>query len=143
MQDADGHEAHHGAFQERKRPQRYECYVALMSNALDFELSTYAEATSQQCWKDAMMEEYESIMKNDVWEIVPRPNGKSVMTLKWIFKIKHGVDGSIEKYKVRFVARGFSQKEGVNYDEMLSPIYRYTSIKMIITLASTMGWRLH
>jgi hypothetical protein len=56
-----------------------------------------------------MMEEYQSIMKNDVWEVVLRPEGKSVVTSMWIYKIKHAADGSIEKYKARFVARGFSQ----------------------------------
>ena len=75
------------------------CYVALMSNILNSEPSTYDEAVGQQYWKEAMMEEYESIMKNDVWEVVPRPDGKSVVTLKWIFKIKHAVDGSIDKYR--------------------------------------------
>ena len=64
-----------------------------------------------------MIEEYQSIMKNDVWDVVPRPKGKSVVTSKWIYKIKHAADGSIEKYKERFVARGFSQKEGVDYEE--------------------------
>lgn len=48
-------------------------------------------------WKYAMAEEYESIMKNDVWDVVPRPKGKSVVTSKWLFKVKHGLDGSIEK----------------------------------------------
>ena len=51
-----------------------------------------------------MTKEYQSIMKNDVWDIVPRPEGKSVVTSKWIYKIKHAVDGSVEKYKARFVA---------------------------------------
>ena len=51
-----------------------------------------------------MIKEYQPIMKNDVWEIVPRPENKSVMTSKWIYKIKHTTDGSIEKYKARFVA---------------------------------------
>jgi hypothetical protein len=55
-----------------------------------------------------MMEEYQSIMKNDVWKIVLRPEGNSVVTSKWIYKIKNAVDGNIEKYKERFVARGFS-----------------------------------
>jgi phenylalanyl-tRNA synthetase alpha subunit len=71
----------------------------------------------QQVWRDAMMEEYQSIMKNDVWEIVSRPEGKSMVTSKWIYKIKHAADDNIEKYKARFVARGFSQKEGVDYEE--------------------------
>jgi hypothetical protein len=62
--------------------------MALMSHIIDFEPSSYEEATGQQVWKDAMMEEYQSIMKNDVWEIVSRPEGKSVVTSKWIYKIK-------------------------------------------------------
>ena len=57
-----------------------------------------------------MIEEYQSIMKNDVWEVVSRPEGKSIVPSKWIYKIKHATDESIEKYKERFVARGFSQK---------------------------------
>ena len=63
-----------------------------------------------------MTEEYESIMKNDVWEVVPRPQGKTIVTSKWLYKIKHATYGSMEKYKVHFVARGLSQKEGIDYD---------------------------
>ena len=66
---------------------------------------------------DATIEEYKSIMKNDVWEVVPRPTGKSVVTSRWLYKIKHAADGSVENYKARFVARGFTQKEGIDYDE--------------------------
>ena len=65
------------------------------------------------------------------------------MISKWIFKIKHRVDGSVEKHKARFVARGFSQKEGIDYDEKFAPVDRYTSIRTIIAIASTMGWKLH
>jgi hypothetical protein len=55
-----------------------------------------------------MMEEYNSIMKNDVLEVVPRPKGKSVVTSRWLYKLKHVADGIIEKYKAFFVAWGFS-----------------------------------
>jgi hypothetical protein len=58
-----------------------------------------------------MMEEYQSIMKNDVWEVVMRPEGKLVVTSKWIYKIKHVADNNIEKYKVRFVAREGSPRK--------------------------------
>jgi hypothetical protein len=64
---------------------------------------------------EAMVEEYASIMKNDVWEIVPRSEGKSIVTSKWLYKIKYVADGSIEKYNACFVARGFSQIEGVDH----------------------------
>ena len=50
-------------------------------------------------------------MKNDVWDVVLRPEGKSIVTSRWIYKIKHATDGSIEKYKAIFVARGFSRKK--------------------------------
>ena len=55
-----------------------------------------------------MLDEYRSIMANDVWEVVRRLEGKSIVSSKWIYKIKHVVDGSVEKYKPRFVVRGFS-----------------------------------
>jgi hypothetical protein len=55
-----------------------------------------------------MIEEYQSILKNDVWDVVPRPREKSVVSSKWIYKIKHAADGSFEKYKARFVVQGFS-----------------------------------
>ena len=82
-------------------------------------------------------------MKNGVWDIVPKPENKSVVSSKWIYKIKHVTDGSIEKYKAIFVARGFSKKEGIDYEETFSPVERYTSIRTIMALASLMKWILH
>ena len=114
-----------------------------MSHIIDTEPSSYEEAAGQSVWRDAMMEEYQSIMKNDVWDVVPRPKGKSVVTSKWIFKIKHAADGSVEKHKARFVARGFSQKEGIDYENTFAPVSRYTSIQAIISFASILGWKLH
>jgi hypothetical protein len=90
-----------------------------------------------------MLEEYDSIMCNDVWEVVLRLVGKSVVTSRWLYKTKYVADGCIEKHKARFVARGFSQIEGVYYDETFAPVARYTSIKNIIAIAMEMGWRIH
>ena len=61
-------------------------------------------------------------MKNDVWEVVSRPKGKSLVTSRWLYKVKHAADGSIKKFKARFVARGFSQVEGVDYEETFAPV---------------------
>jgi len=69
-----------------------------------------------------MMEEYQSIKKNDVWDIVPRPEWKFVVTFKWIYKIKHIVDRSIERHNKRFVARGFSQVQGIDYEETFAHV---------------------
>ena len=89
------------------------------------------------------MEEYQSIMNNDVWEVVSIPKDKSIVTSKCIYKIKHAANGNIENYKERFVARGFSQKEGEDYDETFAPVARYTSIRSVISIAFVMGWKLH
>ena len=71
-------------------------------------------------------------MKNRVWEIIPRSNDKSVVTSKWNYKIKHVVDGNIDKYKARFVARGLSKNKGIDYEETFSPTTRYTTIRSLV-----------
>jgi hypothetical protein len=131
------------AMRESKPPEKFCSYIAMVSSIRESEPSTFEEATSRQVWRDAMMEEYNSIMKNDVWEVVPRPDGKSVVTSKWLYKLKHVADGSIEKYKARFVAREFSQVEGVNYDETFALVARYPSIRVVISIATEMGWKIH
>jgi hypothetical protein len=110
-----------------------------MSNINDVKPSSFEEANKLQVWKDAMLEEYKSILKNNVWDIVPRPKDKSMVSSKWIYKIKHAANGSVEKFKARFVARGFTQKEGIDYEETFAPVARYTSIRTIIALASILG----
>jgi hypothetical protein len=128
---------------EGKPPERFCSYIAMVSSIRESEPSTFKEATGRQVWRDAMMEEYNSIMKNNVWEVVPRPEGKSMVTSRWLYKLKHVADGSIEKYKARFVARGFSQVEGVDYDETFASVVRYTPIKAVISIAAEMGWKIH
>eukprot|EP00253_Pinus_taeda_P026430 PITA_26430 len=70
-----------------------------MSTIIQNELLSFTDVVKHQVWKDAMIEEYESIMKNDVWDVVPKPQEKVVVTSKWLYKIKHVVDGSVEKLK--------------------------------------------
>ena len=121
----------------------FSSYVALMCDLVDKEPTSYKEVVQKKEWVEAMTEEYQSIMKNDVWDIVPKPEGKSVVSSKWIYKIKHTADGSIEKYKAIFVARAFFQKEGIDYEEKFAPVVRYTSIRAMMALASMMKWDLN
>jgi hypothetical protein len=143
MQEAEKIVAPEGTFKESKRPHRFGGYVALMSSITHVEPSSFEEADKLQVWKDDILKEYRSILKNNVWYNVPRPKDKSVVSSKWIYKIKHVADGSMEKFNARFVARGFTQKEGIDYDETFAPVTRYTSIRVIIALASVLGWKLH
>jgi hypothetical protein len=118
-------------------------YLALVTSIFNTEPQTFAQAVDQQVWREAMLEEYDSIVRNDVWDVVLRPVGKSVLTLRWLYKTKSDADGSIKKHKARFVARGFSQIEGVHYAETFAPVARYTSMKSINSTSTEMGWNIH
>jgi hypothetical protein len=143
IQDGEKYGAPEGTMRQSKKPKPFSSYMALMCDLIEKEPTCFEEAIQKKEWVDAMTEEYQSIIKNDVWEIVPRPKNKDVVSSKWIYKIKHVADGSIEKHKARFVARGFSQKEGIDYEETFAPVARYTSIRTIIALAAKMKWKLH
>jgi hypothetical protein len=111
LQEAERLKSPSGTFGESKNPKRFSSYATCMTNLINEEPTTFEEEAQKKQWKEAMTEEHQSIMKNDIWEIMPRPKEKSVVTSKWVYKIKHATDRSVEKYKARFVARGFSQKE--------------------------------
>ena len=75
-----------------------------MCNLVDEEPTCFEEASKKKEWLDAMIEEYQYILKNGVWEVVLRPKDKSMVSSKWIYKTKHSIDGSIEKFKEICVA---------------------------------------
>ena len=128
----------YGALEGSKILRLHPNYVALMCKLVDEEHTCFVEASKKKGFMDAMMEEYQSILKNDVLEVVPRQKDKSMVSSKWIFKTKNSVDGSIGKFKEIFFVRGFSQKEGIDYEEIFAPVARYTSMKTIIALDSKM-----
>ncbi len=80
-------------------------------------------------WEIAMQEEYDSLVVNNTWSLVPLPKGRKPISCKWVFKINHGVDGEVEHYKARLVARGFTQTFGVDYNETFAPIAKFVSIR--------------
>jgi hypothetical protein len=117
IQDGEKYGVPDRTMRQVKRPKPFSSYMALMCDLLEKEPTCFEESIQKKEWADAITEKYQSIIKNDVWEIVTRPKSKDVVSSKWLFKIKHVANRSIEKYKARFVARGFSQKEGINYEE--------------------------
>ena len=143
IEEPEKYGAPKGSTRISKRSKPFSNNLALMCDLVDQEPTGYEEVVQKKEWVEAMTKEYQSIMKNDIWDIVPKPKGKSVVSSNWIYKIKHATDGSIEKYNTMFVARGFSQKEGIDYEETFSPVARYTSIRTIMALASMMKCILH
>eukprot|EP00253_Pinus_taeda_P018792 PITA_18792 len=105
---------------QRNSPDRYTRYMALMIDLVEIETSSFEEAVEKPIWVNAIVEHYQSIVKNSVWEVVPRPVDKSVVGSRWTLKVKQAIYGIIEKYKNIFVAKGYSQVEGIDSEETFS-----------------------
>jgi len=94
-------------------------------------------------WRQAMQEEYKTLVDNGTWSIVERPKDKNVIGSKWVLRIKRNADGTVNKFKARLVAQGFSQVWGQDYFETFSPVTQCTSIRCLVALAAQHGWKLH
>ena len=106
---------------------------------------TLSEAQAQSDWprwKEAMDRELATLEKAETWSTVPRPPDKNVVGSKWVFRIKRKADGSIEKYKVRLVACGFTQVYGVDYFDTFSPVAKLASFRTILTIAAKSDWEI-
>ena len=130
---------------DRQPPDFYGIRVSLATEALN-EPASMTEALSspdKAKWKEAMEKEMKSLHANDVWDLVKLPKGRKPVGSKWVFKLKIGPNGLVERHKARLVAQGFSQKYGLDYDETFSPVVRFESLRTVIALAVQNGMKLH
>ncbi|KAI3523596.1 hypothetical protein L1887_01838 [Cichorium endivia] len=115
----------------------------LMMTRNDDEPGSYTEASKEKVWIDAMNSELASIEKNKTWRLVELPKNRKAIGLKWVFKVKRDPNGEIVKHKARIVAKGYVQKQGVDYDEVFAPVARIETVRTILALAGSNGWRVH
>ncbi len=94
-------------------------------------------------WQEAADLEYESLMENETWDLVELPKDRKAIGSRWVFKVKHQSDGRVERYKCRLVAKGYSQKYGVDYDETFSPVVRFSSIRTLLSFAVQNNLHVH
>jgi hypothetical protein len=99
------------------------------------EPSNLSQALLDNNWKKAMDVDYDALMRNKTWHLVP-PN---IVDCKWVYKIKRKSDGSLDRYKAHLVAKGFKQQYGVNYEETFSPVVKLATIRVILSLAMARG----
>ena len=136
-----------GSLRERKAPRRLieECNTVSLTSDID-EPGTINEAWQgnfKRQWKEATDSEYQSLISNHTWELVSPPSNKNIVGNRWIFKVKRNSDGTVDRFKARLVAQGYSQTEGIDYDEVFSPVARYTSIRSLLALATVKDWHVH
>jgi hypothetical protein len=107
------------------------------------EPTCFEQAVGNPKWDNAMDEEMATLDANATWELVTLPKDKKAIGCKWVYKVKHNVDGSVSRYKARLVAKGYAQTYGIDYEETYSPVAKMTTVRAIITMATTKGWSLH
>ena len=150
--------AAHRPRREIRRPMRYvDCVSANITNPVAFALAvaeeigreeprSYKEAMESKDskkWLSSMDDEMASLRKNQTWELVPLPEGVKPVDCKWLFKIKDGIsEDEPPKYKSRLVAKGFSQKEGIDYNEVFSPVVKHKSIRVLLAMVSVFNLEL-
>ncbi|WVY95077.1 hypothetical protein V8G54_034165 [Vigna mungo] len=89
-----------------------------------------------------MQTEYDALCRNHTWDLVPSSPGQNIVGCKWIFRIKHLPDGSIDRYKARLVAKGFHQRPGQDFSDTFSPVIKPVTVRVILTLVVSRGWSL-
>ena len=100
-------------------------------------------STEKDQWKSAMQMEMDTIHSNDVWDLVELPARRKAIGSKWVFRKKMNADGSVEWYKARLVAQGFSQKQGLDFEETFCPVIRFESFRSLVAVTVQKGLRLH
>ncbi|CAL1377767.1 unnamed protein product [Linum trigynum] len=106
------------------------------------EPQTFDQAMLEECWREAVREELRALIANHTWDIVDCPVGKKLIGNKWIFKIKLLADGSIERFKARLVAQGFTQVPGIDFLDTFSPVAKISTIKILMAVAAVKNWHL-
>ncbi|GKB15203.1 putative ribonuclease H-like domain-containing protein [Tanacetum coccineum] len=107
------------------------------------EPSSVAQALNDPDWVEAMQEEMQQFVNQDVWKLVPLPEGKTAIGTKWILKNKRDARGIVVRNKARLVAQGHRQEEGIDYDEVFAPVARIEAIRLFLAFASYMGFMVY
>ncbi|XP_044482031.1 uncharacterized protein LOC123208561 [Mangifera indica] len=106
------------------------------------EPTSYSKAVQSHHWRQAMVDEFQALSLNKTWNLVSRPLYRKPIKCKCIFKIKYHADGSIEHYKARLIAKGFTQQEGLDNQETFSPGAKHVTVCTFITVVASHDWPL-
>ncbi|XP_074301014.1 uncharacterized protein LOC141632361 [Silene latifolia] len=106
------------------------------------EPSYYTQACKDPRWVAAMDQELLALEKNNTWQLTTLPHGKKAIDRKWVYKIKHKSDGTVERFKARLVAKGFNQIKDKDYKHTFSPVAKFTTVRTLIAVAAIKKWSL-
>ncbi|SMY29126.1 unnamed protein product [Zymoseptoria tritici ST99CH_1A5] len=131
---------------QEKSQRKFECLLANDFNKHGPEPRNRREALrlpDAKLWEESMKSEYNSLLENDTWEIVPRPTDRKVLGSRWVFKRKLGPKGTVAKRKSRFVVKGYSQVYGLDFDETYASTVKAPSYRLLFAAQAKYGWKCH
>ncbi|CAH1432412.1 unnamed protein product [Lactuca virosa] len=117
------------------------CYYATFMSSV--KPRTMKEALMEPDWIAAMQEELEEFKRNKVWQLVPKPKGHNIVGTRWVYKKKLDESGAVVRNKVRLVAKGYIQLEGVDYDETYALVARMEAIRIFLAYAAHKNIKVH
>jgi len=103
----------------------------------------FSDANRYEVWHSAMHDEIQALCSNNTWSLVPFHPLMNIVGSRWVYKIKHHMDGSVEPYKARLVARGFTQQEGICYSETFSPVVKQATVRLVFSITVSRNWKIH
>lgn len=115
------------------------CCLTQATDMEPLELKSFTDAMNSPVhdkWKRAMDVEYQALILNESWDLVPTTSDMKILETKWIYRVQHKEDGSIEKYKARLVVKGFLQEQGMDYNENFAPVVRFESLRFLLAFAA-------
>lgn len=106
----------------------------------DHEPTCFFEAAKSEPWRAAMANECHAFIQNGTWTLVSSHHSMNIIGCKWVFRIKHKADGTIDRYKARLVAKGFHQQPGLDFQEIYSPVIKPITIRAVLSFDISYGW---
>nr|KYP64997.1 Retrovirus-related Pol polyprotein from transposon TNT 1-94 [Cajanus cajan] len=116
-------------------------FVSAISSII--EPRSYQDVINHDCWKEAIRAELDALDKQKTWILTDLPSKKRVVGCRWVFKVKYHADGSVERYKARIVAKGFTQIPGLDYIDTFSPVVRMTTVRVLLVIVVASNWSVH
>ena len=107
------------------------------------EPTTFTQAVKDSNWVLSMEKEFYALQRNNTWHLGPLPSNSNIIGCKWVYKFKYKPDGTVDRYKARLVAQGFTQTPGLDYFETFSPVIKASTICIILAVALSFNWSIH